>query len=193
MAPARQHVSGAGAKLRGLLILSRPLYNPGRPIREPGGRTHERVMNKATSEADASLELATELAELFRTATRRLQRKTRDTLRPFGLSGSQAKVVQLLADGPLRMSVIALRLAVVPRTATDVVDGCERAGVVVRQPDPEDRRSTLVELTPLGRQLLDQLADARRESAAKVFGPLTERQRTELLTLLREITEGDRR
>jgi hypothetical protein len=111
----------------------------------------------ASSEAGASLELATELADLFRTATRRLQRRTRDTLRPCGLSGSQARVVQLLADGPLGMSVIALRLTVMPRTATDVVDGCERA--------------------------------------ARVFGPLTERQRTELLTLLREIMEpeGDRR
>lgn len=152
-------------------------------------------MNLPRSEAGASLELATELAELFRTATRRLQRRTRETLRPFGLNGSQARVVQLLADGPLRMSIIADRLAVVPRTATDVVDGCEHAGVVVRQPDPEDRRSTLVALTPLGRRLLDQLAEARREGAARVFGPLTERQRIELLTLLREVIEpdGDRR
>jgi DNA-binding MarR family transcriptional regulator len=152
-------------------------------------------MNTTSSEAGGSLELATELADLFRAATRRLQRRTRDTLRPFGLSGSQARVVQLLADGQLRMSDIAQRLTVVPRTATDVVDGCERAGVVVRRPDPEDRRSTLVALTPMGRQLLDQLAEARRESAALVFGPLSDRQRTELLALLREIIgpEGDRR
>ena len=148
-------------------------------------------MSITNPEADASLELVTELADLFRTATRRLQRRTRDTLRPLGLSGSQARVVQMLADGPLRMSVIALRLAVVPRSATDVVDGCERAGVVVRRPDPEDRRSTLVALTPAGRHLLDQLAEARRESAARVFGPLSEHQRRELLTLLREIIESD--
>jgi len=152
-------------------------------------------MSTTSQEAGVSLELATELADLFRTATRRLQRRTRDLLRPLGLSGSQARVVQLLADGPLRMSVIALRLAVVPRTATDVVDGCEHAGVVLRRPDPEDRRSTLVALTPLGRQLLDQLAEARRESASRVFRPLTDPQRLQLLALLREINEpeGDRR
>ena len=148
-------------------------------------------MNTASSEAGASSEPAAELADLFRVAMRRLQRGTRDTLRPLGLSGSQARVVHLLAGGPLRMTVIARGLAVVPRSATDVVDGCERAGVVVRRPDPEDRRSTLVQLTPLGRQRLDQLADARRESAARVFDPLTEAQRTELLALLREIVEPE--
>jgi DNA-binding MarR family transcriptional regulator len=99
--------------------------------------------------------------------------------------------VRLLADGPLRMSVIAVRLAVVPHSVTDVVDRAERAGVVARRSDPADRRSTLVELTPLGRHLLDQLDEARRESAARVFGPLTEGQRTELLTVLRAICANE--
>ncbi len=100
-------------------------------------------------------------------------------------------MVRLLADGPLRMSVIADRLAIVPHSVTDVVDRAERAGVVARRRDPADRRSTLVELTQLGRHLLDQLDEARRESAARVFGPLTEEQRRELVTVLRAICGMD--
>jgi DNA-binding MarR family transcriptional regulator len=142
-------------------------------------------------EPAASLESATELAELLRQANKRLQQGTRDTLAPLGLSGSQARVVRLLADGPLRMSVIADRLAVVPHSVTDVVDRAERAGVVARRRDPEDRRSTLVELTPLGSRLLDQLDEARRESAARVFGPLTDMQRGELLAVLQLICGAD--
>ena len=144
-------------------------------------------------ESGTAVESSAELADLFRQAMQRLQRGTRDTLRPLGLSGSQARVVRLLRDGPLRMSMIALRLAVVPHSATDVVDGAERAGVVARRPDPVDRRSTLVELTPLGRHLLDELDEARRESAARVFGPLTDEQRSELLAVLRVICAGDAR
>ena len=139
----------------------------------------------------ASLESSAELAELLRLAMRRLRRGTRDALAPLGLSGSEARVVRLLADGSLRMSVIAGRLAVVPRTVTDLVDGAELAGFVARLADPEDRRSTLVELTPEGRRLLDQVDSARRESAARVFGALTEGQRTELLALLRAICTAD--
>ena len=144
-------------------------------------------------EPTAPAESSTELAELLRQANKRLQQGTRDTLAPLGLSSSQARVVRLLADGPLRMSVIADRLAVVPHSVTDVVDRAERAGVVARHRDPLDRRSTLVELTPLGRHLLDRLDEARRESAARVFGSLTEDQRRELVTVLRAIcgTDGD--
>jgi DNA-binding MarR family transcriptional regulator len=141
----------------------------------------------------APVESATELAELLRQANKRLQQGTRDTLAPLGLSNSQARVVRLLADGPLRMSVIADRLAVVPHSVTDVVDRAERAGVVARRRDPQDRRSTLVELTPLGQRLLDQLDEARRESATRVFRPLTDEQRRELVAVLRAIcgTDGD--
>jgi DNA-binding MarR family transcriptional regulator len=79
----------------------------------------------------------------------------------------------------------------VARTVTDVVDGAEIAGVVVRRDDPTDRRSTLVELTPSGRRLLDQLDTARSQSAARVFGLLTEAQRGQLLALLREVGASD--
>lgn len=134
-----------------------------------------------------SLESSMELAELLRLTMRRLRRGTRDALAPLGLSGSEARVVRLLADGSLRMSVIANRLAVVPRTVTDMVDGAEGAGFVARLSDPDDRRSTLVELTPVGRRLLDKVEAARREGAARVFSTLTEEQRTDLLALLRAI------
>jgi DNA-binding MarR family transcriptional regulator len=139
----------------------------------------------------AALESSAELADLLRLAMRRLRRGTREALAPLGLSGSEANVVRMLAAGSLRMSVIAGRLAVVPRTVTDLVDGAELAGFVTRLADPGDRRSTLVELTPAGRRLLDQLDSARRQSAARVFGALTEGQRSELLVLLREICAAD--
>lgn len=138
-----------------------------------------------------SSETSAELAELFRRTARRLHRGTREALAPLGLSGSQARLVRLLAQGPLRMSVIAERLAVVARTVTDVVDGAEVAGLVARHDDPTDRRSTLVELTPSGRRLLDQLDAARSESATRVFGVLTDAQRTQLLALLQEVGMSD--
>jgi len=138
-----------------------------------------------------SSETSAELAELFRRTARRLHRGTREALAPLGLSGSQARLVRLLAHGPLRMSVIAERLAVVARTVTDVVDGAEVAGLVARRDDPGDRRSTLVELTPSGRRLLDQIDTARSQSAARVFGVLSDTQRSQLLALLQEVGASD--
>jgi DNA-binding MarR family transcriptional regulator len=139
----------------------------------------------------AVVEPSAELAELFRRTAGRLHRGTREALAPLGLSGSQARLVRLLADGPLRMSVIAERLSVVARTVTDVVDGAEVAGVVARRAAEEDRRSIFVELTPAGRRLLDRLDAARSQSAARVFGVLTEPQRDQLLVLLNAICAAD--
>lgn len=140
--------------------------------------------------ADAA-EPSAELAELVGRTMRRIHGRTREALAPLGLSGSQARVVRLLGGGPLRMAAIAERLAVVPRTVTDIVDGAEAAGAVARRHDPQDRRSTLVELTPAGRLLLIRVEAIRRESAALVFGTLSEPERTELLALLRAVCESE--
>lgn len=134
-------------------------------------------------EADAALEIA----DLLGRTVRRLHRGTNEALAPLGLSRAQARVVHLLADGPLRMATIAERLSVVPRTVTDLVDGVEAAGLVTRRPDPDDRRSTLVALTPDGRRLLDRMDAARRSSAERVFGRLDAGDRASLLRVLREL------
>jgi len=130
-----------------------------------------------------------EIADLLGQVVRRLHRGTSEALAPLGLSRAQARVVRLLADGPLRMAAIAERLSVVPRTVTDLVDGVEAAGLVARHPDAADRRSSFVELTDDGRRLLDRLEAARRASAEQAFGRLEPEDRALLLRLLRDLAE----
>jgi DNA-binding MarR family transcriptional regulator len=137
----------------------------------------------------AEAEPALEIADLLGQVVRRLHRGTSEALAPLGLSRAEARVVRLLAGGPLRMAAIAERLSVVPRTVTDLVDGVEAAGLAARHPDPQDRRSTFVGLTASGRLLLDQLAVARRESAEQVLGRLDPADRAALLRLLRQLAD----
>jgi DNA-binding MarR family transcriptional regulator len=147
-----------------------------------------------TDESDGGMALtgagrAEELAELLGHTMRRLRLGTRTALAPLGLSGSQARVVRLLADGPLRMAAIAERLGVVPRTATDMVDSVDLTGLVVRRMDPADRRSVLVELTASGRLLVEQLDAARLHTARQVFDVLDAAERDALLNLLRALCD----
>lgn len=108
---------------------------------------------------------------------------------PLGLTYGQARLLRLVAEAaqPLRMADIAARLEVVPRAATSMVDGVERSGLVARRPDPGDRRSLLVELTPAGQRLLEEIADARAESARHVLGGLDDSQRAQLLEIFRAL------
>lgn len=132
-----------------------------------------------------------ELAELFSHAARRLRRGSAAQLAPLGLTYGQAKLLHLVAVAghPLRMADIASHLEVVPRSVTTMVDGVEAAGLVTRRPDPDDRRSVLVELTSAGRRLQEQLAGARQASAQVVFGQLAPGERAELLRLLGVLCE----
>ena len=54
------------------------------------------------------------------------------------------------AFGPLRLTELASELGMPVTTASDVVKRLEAAGQLVRQPNPDDGRSILLELTPQG-------------------------------------------
>jgi DNA-binding MarR family transcriptional regulator len=62
-----------------------------------------------------------------------------------------------LAEG-VPLGALAAKLHVSPRNVTGLVDHLERDGLVVRVPDPADRRSVLARLTDLGRERIDAMA-----------------------------------
>jgi len=56
--------------------------------------------------------------------------------------------------GALPLRLIGERLMVHPTSVTNTIDRLERAGLVARRPNPQDRRGTLAEITPGGRQVV---------------------------------------
>jgi MarR family transcriptional regulator, organic hydroperoxide resistance regulator len=68
-------------------------------------------------------------------------------------------------------------------TATRMLDGLERDGVVVREPSTDDRRRTIVSLTTEGKRLLAQQRRKNREKKQRLYDQLSpaERQQTEVL------------
>ncbi|WP_188187140.1 MarR family winged helix-turn-helix transcriptional regulator [Nonomuraea sp. SYSU D8015] len=129
-----------------------------------------------------------ELAELVHLVGRRLRHGYVRRLVPLGLSPSQARALRVLDDAgperPLRMVRLAEELRIVPRSLTPVVDALEEAGLVRRQTDPGNRRSTLVVITPEGRVAAERARDARRQAGEELFAVLSEEQREQLRELL---------
>jgi len=88
-----------------------------------------------------------------------------DGMSACGLTLARTKVLaQLQLGGAARPSVLAVEFGVAPRTITELVDTLERDGLVVRHPDPTDRRALLVALTSEGEAAL-AVADAARARA----------------------------
>jgi DNA-binding MarR family transcriptional regulator len=139
---------------------------------------------------DVPGELAGELAEATVRVARGIRRAATAHLAPLGVTFGQGRLLRLLADGPLRMAEIATRMDVVPRSATDMVDALQRAGLAGRTPDPGDRRSVLVELTGAGHDLRRRMAAGRRDAARSLFAALPPAEQRQLLELLRTVLRG---
>jgi DNA-binding MarR family transcriptional regulator len=79
-------------------------------------------------------------------------------LRPLGVSAAGGLVLGILRDhGTMSPSELGERLIVTRATVTGLLDSLERRGFVNRSANPADRRSLLVEVTPAGLAVVQEL------------------------------------
>ncbi|ORI20730.1 MarR family transcriptional regulator [Rhodococcus sp. 1163] len=130
------------------------------------------------------------IADSFMAVARRIRHTHMNALEPFGLNPSQSRALHVLArEGqPMRLRALADRLRIVARSATDIVDSLEAAALVIREPDPQDRRAVLVSLTDSGRTQLGAIDSARRAVATELFDTLDAEEREQLARILDKIT-----
>ena len=89
----------------------------------------------------------------------------------------------------MRPSVLAERLHIAARSATEVVDALEARGLVERGPDPDDRRATLVRPTEAARAELAEVDRVRREQSERFLAVLSEPDRRTLDRILRILVD----
>ncbi len=99
-------------------------------------------------------------------------------------SGLRAPALSALSvvvyRGPVTLGELAGAEGVRPPTITRVVEGLERAGLVARRADAEDRRVTRVRATARGRALLERARARRVAALAAELGALTAADRATL-------------
>ncbi|WP_228566276.1 MarR family winged helix-turn-helix transcriptional regulator [Nocardia sp. SYP-A9097] len=136
-----------------------------------------------------------DLPDLYLRTAKRIRHAQMANLAPLGLTPAQARALRTLdrTGESLRMSDLAERLGIVPRSATTVVDALESAGLLTRAPDPANRRAILVTLTDAGRALLARMADARVQAARELFSNLSPERRETLREILAELDATPRR
>jgi DNA-binding MarR family transcriptional regulator len=100
-----------------------------------------------------------------------------------GLTGASRAVLGHLAQtGPLTIGEAALHLDRAQSGISELVDGLERGGLLMRDRDPADRRRTLVWLTPEGIEALRRDAEVlSEETLAVAMARMAEADRNALL------------
>jgi MarR family transcriptional regulator, repressor for mepA len=118
------------------------------------------------------------------------QRKAgEDWVRARDLSQEQAFALGFLVQQP---GAIQRDLAEITRTTpasvTSLLQGLERRGLVERRADPDNGRTKRVYATDAGAELIAGFGDAMADTDESILAPLDQRERDELLGLLRKVT-----
>jgi DNA-binding MarR family transcriptional regulator len=124
-------------------------------------------------------------------ASRHLQRDIERRLAAFGLNITEFNVLAALrrTGSPYRMAPVELSRSLLLSSGglTKRIDRLELHGFIERSPDPDDRRSVLVGLTPAGRELIEEAVSAHLRNEAVLIAPLSPEQRDALTGVLRTL------
>jgi len=128
------------------------------------------------------------IADRINSLQRRFRNAHEETLRAWGLSWGEWKVLCCLwlgeADSPGELCE-ALELS--SGAMTNRIDKLEVAGLVRRVRDPDDRRGVKLELTDAGRRTWTESTSAQAQKEALIASALTKAEQKQLNGLLRKL------
>lgn len=123
---------------------------------------------------------------------RHLDRARRTAFAERGLETWEFDVLSALrrAGTPYQLSPgqLLTQTLVTSGTMTNRIDRLTAKGLVVRGPDPSDRRGVLVRLTDTGREIADAAMAGLLKNERDLLAALSDRRLAELADLLRELT-----
>ncbi len=106
------------------------------------------------------------------------------------LTPVQYAALQTVANHPeIDQRTLARTIALDASTTGGVVDRLASRGLLERRTSPEDRRSRQLVLTDAGKALLADAVPAMLQVQEHILAPLSERQRSEFMKLLRLLVD----
>jgi DNA-binding MarR family transcriptional regulator len=135
------------------------------------------------------------LAAELRTLGGRLKRRLREQASAGDLTSSQTSVLMHLdRDGPTTVTALARAEGVRPQSMGATVAALEAADLVEGSPDPRDGRQTILSLTPVCRDLIENGRAARQEWLVRAIetnlAPHEQQQLAAALKLLNRLVDS---
>ena len=139
---------------------------------------------QGTSEERRALDLYIKLSRAAESVNQRVNRHLQDA----HLTVSQFGVLEAIYHlGPLTPGQLCDKILRSTGNLTLVIDNLEKRGVVTRRQNPEDRRSTIVELTPAGRDLIMALLPVHVQTVVQEMAVLSPVEQEQLAALCRKL------
>ncbi|MGJ4747695.1 MarR family winged helix-turn-helix transcriptional regulator [Leptospira sp. SA-E8] len=109
-------------------------------------------------------------------------------IEPLDITPSHSGILRLLAhmDG-LSQRELCEKLSILPSRLVLLIDQMEEKDLVVRDPDPNDRRSYSLSLTTKGKKIMGQLSGLAKEHNEEMCSGLNQEDRKNLAKILSKI------
>jgi DNA-binding MarR family transcriptional regulator len=126
--------------------------------------------------------------------TRHIDRRTADAVAASGVSCRDLDVLGALrradSEAGLPAGECAKAAMLTSGGMTGQADRLASAGLIVRKPDPDDRRTVLMTLTSEGRDVVESALDAYLSASEEVLDVLSGEEQATLAELLRKLLVG---
>ncbi|HFR3539072.1 TPA: MarR family winged helix-turn-helix transcriptional regulator [Streptococcus suis] len=124
---------------------------------------------------------------VFRRAANTITKSELETIKKYGLTVCQFGVMEALYNkGNLRIQDLIDKLLSTSGNMTVVIKNMIRDGYVYKAVDTNDRRASLIGLTPLGRQTIEKILPEHYENIGKIFSVLTLEEQDTLAEILKK-------
>ncbi len=131
---------------------------------------------------------AAEVADEFSRTAKVLVRRLDDRLGEHAVSTPRSRlVVEVARSQPVRLTELAHAVGIAQGTASTLVDGLVREGLLERRPSVDDRRSVLLRVTPDGAALASEWLSSYRRATEELFAPLDGEELAALAEMLRRL------
>ncbi|HTV09176.1 MAG TPA: MarR family winged helix-turn-helix transcriptional regulator [Candidatus Aquilonibacter sp.] len=106
---------------------------------------------------------------------------TEHTLKDSGLGESEFRILEaLLHKGPMPVNTIGPKVFLTPGSISVAVDRLLKRGLVTRTNSSDDRRVRVVDLTPAGRKLIEQVFASHARQVDRLADVLSAKERRQV-------------
>ena len=133
-------------------------------------------------------ELGDQIGHVLRRAHQRHAAIFAEDMGGLDLTPTQfAALVRIRDLAPVSQNLLGRATAMDPATIMGVIRRLDGRGLIARNPDPADRRLTMLSLSKIGQPLVARAVERGRAITEATLAPLAAEERRALLALLRKL------
>jgi DNA-binding MarR family transcriptional regulator len=146
------------------------------------------AIRRDSRQAAEDYRLEDQVGHLMRRAHQRHTAIFQDGIEALQLTPTQfAALVKIRDLGEVSQNQLGRLTAMDPATIQGVIQRLDARKLINRQPDPKDRRCTVLKLTGEGSALIAEAIDCARKITEATLAPLSASERQAFLALLRKL------